>query len=523
MRLGRTIPSVVLSLLVTFVDAEPAAEKGSLDPPALQPLINRANTLLSAGQFNEAARTYTEALEQSPMSYLLYFKRATAHLSLSRHEPALADFDKVLELTGGTFDKALLSKGKIFAKEARWTEARDMMKTYSRKHAGDREAGDLLFGVSEGEVTSKKAYQAQRAKHWGVCIEESSKALQTATHSASLRQLRADCALAQGDIEQTVGDLTRLTHLTAASTPLLLRISSLAYYLLPQSSQALSTLKQCLHYDPDSKPCATAHRQIKKFEKTFAKLNELVGASDWHAVITLAGDFVGKFDEALEKALAADALNIKGGLPPSVVPKKKSVRRRELYTAMCKAYIGIEVPRKADSWCDEVLNMEGGNNNLDALKGKGEACLAQEQWEEATRYLELAFEASGRSSGDILARLQKAQRLLKQSKKKDYYKVLGVSRDADKRTVKRAYRKKAKTAHPDKGGSEATMAAVNQAYEVLSNPELRSRFDNGDDPNDPTSGQGTYAHPFAQGGHPFQFFQQSHGHGAREFKFAFGH
>lgn len=34
-------------------------------------------------------------------------------------------------------------------------------------------------------------------------------------------------------------------------------------------------------------------------------------------------------------------------------------------------------------------------------------------------------------------------------------------------------------AHPDKGGSEAAMAAVNEAYEVLSNPELRARFDRG--------------------------------------------
>lgn len=82
--------------------------------------------------------------EQSPTSYLLYFKRATAHLSLSRHDPAIADFDKVLQLTGGTFDKALLSKGKIFAKEGRWPEARDMIKTYSRKNIGDRAAGDLV-------------------------------------------------------------------------------------------------------------------------------------------------------------------------------------------------------------------------------------------------------------------------------------------------------------------------------------------------------------------------------------------
>ena len=37
-----------------------------------------------------------------------------------------------------------------------------------------------------------------------------------------------------------------------------------------------------------------------------------------------------------------------------------------------------------------------------------------------------------------MVKLQKVQRLLKQSKQKDYYKVLGVSRDADERTIKKA-------------------------------------------------------------------------------------
>lgn len=111
--------------------------------------------------------------------------------------------------------------------------------------------------------------------------------------------------------------------------------------------------------------------------------------------------FAPTFDEALDKALLPDALGLQNGLPESVVPRKKSVQRKEIYLAMCKAYIAIEIPRKAETWCDEVLSMEGGENEVDALKGKGEVCLAKEEWEDATRYLERAFEASGRSSGDV--------------------------------------------------------------------------------------------------------------------------
>lgn len=65
------------------------------------------------------------------------------------------------------------------------------------------------------------------------------------------------------------------------------------------------------------------------------------------------------------------------------------------------------------------------------------------------------------------------------------------------------------------------MATLNEAYEVLSDPELRQRFDNGDDPNDPSSQAGG---PFQQGGaHPFaQFFQQAAGGGGSFFQHSGG-
>lgn len=148
-------------------------------------------------------------------------------------------------------------------------------------------------------------------------------------------------------------------------------------------------------------------------------------------------------------------------------------------------------------------------NNLDGLIGRGEARLKAEEWEDALRAFEQAFEASGRNNQEIAEKVERARRLLKQARQKDYYKVLGISRDADQKTIKKGYRKATMSSHPDKGGSEAKMAAVNEAYEVLSNPELRARFDRGDDPNDPTQGQG--GHPFNFGGGPFQnvFFQTS--------------
>src|SRR5215813_5189292 len=61
---------------------------------------------------------------------------------------------------------------------------------------------------------------------------------------------------------------------------------------------------------------------------------------------------------------------------------------------------------------------------------------------------------------------------------KDYYKTLGVARDADDKTIKSAYRKLARKHHPDVNkGSSDRFKEINEAYAVLSDPEKRKRYD----------------------------------------------
>ena len=65
--------------------------------------------------------------------------------------------------------------------------------------------------------------------------------------------------------------------------------------------------------------------------------------------------------------------------------------------------------------------------------------------------------------------------------KEDYYKILGISKDASQSEIKKAYRKKAIQFHPDKNpddkNAEVEFKKAAEAYEVLSNPEKKSRYD----------------------------------------------
>lgn len=60
----------------------------------------------------------------------------------------------------------------------------------------------------------------------------------------------------------------------------------------------------------------------------------------------------------------------------------------------------------------------------------------------------------------------------------DYYQTLGVAQTASPEDIKRAYRKLAHEHHPDKGGgNEEKFKQINEAYQVLSNPEKRKQYD----------------------------------------------
>ena len=77
------------------------------------------------------------------------------------------------------------------------------------------------------------------------------------------------------------------------------------------------------------------------------------------------------------------------------------------------------------------------------------------------------------------------------SEKKDYYESLGLNKDASEEEIKKAFRQQAKKFHPDVNPgntrAEARFKEINEAYEVLSDPQKKSRYDQyghaGVDPN----------------------------------------
>lgn len=104
---------------------------------------------------------------------------------------------------------------------------------------------------------------------------------------------------------------------------------------------------------------------------------------------------------------------------------------------------------------------------------------------------------------------------------KDYYHILGVSKNASKDEIKQAFRKLAHEHHPDKkGGNEAKFKEANEAYSVLSDDTKRAQYDRFGSAGPTSGGNAGGGNPFGQGfgGFDFSGFQQ----GGQGFEFDIG-
>ncbi len=471
---------------------------------------------LAAGNTKEALSFFDVAISRDPQNYLTFFRRGTAYLSLGKTAQAQHDFDKVLQLKPG-FESALLQRAKIRARKADWAAARK-----------DYEAAGKAEEVAELDEAQGAAAMAQEAAakgDWEACVTHAGTAIVVAGLAYDIRKTRATCRFEKGEVVEGISDLQHLLQINTGDIKPYLQSAAMAFYSMGETEKGLKYVAQCLQSDPDSKPCMKLRRRQKNLEKELKRVRAFFEKRQFATASKLLIDR-GEEDPGLLKEVKQDFQDyVAEGYIYASSPQGL---HQELVEMTCQAYVEMDNLKKGTPYCTEALQLNP--NSLYGALHKAQQQLEADEFEDCIRTLDHAKEHHQSQKLDEMH--HKAHTLLKRSKTKDYYKVLDLSRDAEGREIKRAYNKLSKMYHPDKAAAQGLMpedaqkkmAAVNEAYEVLSDPELKERFDRGDDPNSQEQQQGNPFHGSPFGGQQFMFRQGGGGGfpGGGQFKFQGG-
>ncbi|XP_028290984.1 dnaJ homolog subfamily C isoform X1 [Gouania willdenowi] len=453
--------------------------------------------LLAAGQLADALSHFHAAVDGDPKNYMAYYRRATVFLAMGKSKSALPDLSRVIELKPD-FTSARLQRGNLLLKQGKLDEAESDYKKVLKSSPTEKEEKEASGQLTKSDELQRLLAQSRRSfqkKDYVTAAAELDAIIDTCVWDAASREMRAECWIELGEVGKAIGDLKAASKLRNDNTQAFYKLSTI-YYNLGDHEMSLNEVRECLKLDPDHKQCYSHYKQVKKLNKQIQSAEELIQEQ--------------RFEEAVSKYEA-------------VMKTEPNVHLFSLLAKarICHALSQSQEASRAISVCSEAL--ESNPENVDLLKDRAEAYIQDEQYEEALNDYETA---SKHSEGDrqIKEGLEKAQRLLKQSRKRDYYKILGVKRTAQKKEIIKAYRKLAQQWHPDnfqdpveKKKAEKKFIDIAQAKEVLTDPEMRTKFDHGEDPMDPESQQG---HSFHGGSQHFQGFNPF-GSGPFNFKFNF--
>lgn len=480
---------LILTCFDTFVTWVEGVTQAEIDQH-----LSLGMTLLAQGQYSDALSHFHSAVDADPNNYMSFFKRATVFQALSRPRPALADLDKVLQLKAD-FNAARVQRANVLLKMGRLDEAHIDVENVLRKDPENADANKIYTTIDPLQAKIREAHDQVRMKMYEAAVESLAETFEHIPWDPELRELRAEAYMGMGNLIHAISDIKSATRLKNDDTAGYFKLSDL-YYQLGEAEEALNQVRECLKLDPEHKDCYPFYKKLKKVAKFITAAQEAQNAQDWNECV-----------DSAQKVLKNE-------------PKMEQVRFHA-YDRLCHCFLQSGDPVEARKSCTEALKIREDEARI--LCDRAEAYLAEDMFEQAVTDYRKALEID-----ETLHRakegLDRAQKLQKQAGKRDYYKILGVKRNARKKDIIKAYRKLAQKWHPDnfqdeeeKKKAEKKFMDIAAAKEVLSDEEMRRKYDNGEDPLDPEQQhqQGFHGHPFHFQGNPFG------GGGPFQFKFHF--
>lgn len=455
--------------------ASPSPAESESPPVDAEACKEAGNKYYKAKQYDQAIEEYTKAIDADPKSATYLSNRAAAFMAANQYGMALDDCKQAEDLEPDNV-KILQRLAKIYTSLGRPQEALLALdRIQPPVSAKDRQpAVSMLSHVQQAEESLQSGTSGSLAIH---ALDMAERGLgYTVQVPRKWKLLRGEAYLKMGS-ENNLGEAQNvaMSLLRAnGADPDALVLRGRALYAQGENEKAIQHFRQAIQCDPDYKDAIKYLRLVRELDKMKEEGNAHFKA--------------GRYQQAVDiytSALEVDPLN-KG-------TNSKILNNR----AMC--YTKLNDFSAAIQDADKAIQLDPAYTK--AKKTRAKALGESGDWEEAVRAYK-SIEEQSPNDPTIAKDIRNAELELKKSKRKDYYKILGIGKDATDTEIKKAYRKLAVVHHPDKNpgdqDAEDRFKEIQEAHETLIDPQKRQRYDSGVDLMEPGEGFGGF--PGGMGG-----------------------
>lgn len=427
-------------------------------------------------QYSKALKCYSEAINICPNVAAYYGNRAACYMMLNMYTYALDDAKLSVSLDP-KFSKGLIRQIKCNIALGDATTARNNLQALRELDATNpaiaQEQKALEIMVKNFEGASK----AFGANDYRTAMFYLDRAMDQGVSSKTYKLMKAEC-LAHLNRLQEAQEIANSILATDKQNPDAVFVRGLCLYYEDKMDLASNHFQLLLKLAPDHAKAKETYKRAK-----LLKLKKDDGNEKFKT---------GRNQEAFDvytEALKIDARNI-------------NVNSKLLHN---RATVLFKMGKYNEAIADCTLALEKDPKYLKALQRRCKCFYELGQYKECVQDAEHIYKMD--SSRENRNFLEEAKRLLKRSEVKDYYKILGITKNASTDDIKKAYRKRALVHHPDRH-TNATQAQkleqeklfkeVGEAYGILSDPNKRQRYDRGEDLMDNGMGCHSGANLFEQ-------------------------
>ena len=421
------------------------------------------NSAYAAGDYNAAVAHYSAAIAalqaDDAQAAMLYSNRAAAHIMNRAYDLAVDDATTAIKCDAH-FVKAYHRAQKALAALGEFDKAIAVINSHPKPVPASLLQEIRAIDAYKTSL-SRAASLSETSPNVVVALTES--VLKECPNATRAALLQANALLTLKDYDRARTLVTALYNREPRNADVLF-VRGKLLYATGNVDLAAKHFTQALNFDPDHSAAMRMHKLIRAMETKKSEANAAFTANQYEDAVAL-----------YSACLSLDPSN--------------NSYNATIYNNRAAALIKLSRWTEALSDCDRCIELSPATIKAHLRRSQCHTALAQ--FEDAVRDLESALKLDS-SNRDIIRQIKEAKLAAKKAKRKDYYAILDVSKDAGENDIKKAYRKAALRFHPDKNNetpesakiAEAKFKDVTEAYETLSDDNKRRRYDSGVDLED---------------------------------------